>query len=470
MDRHDAWLGLCFLGALSLLIMWRLSQLFAFVLLGGARFDRRQSNRIKLNLQAVIYYAACSLLLAYGVWIGVAQVVETYLLIAGIFVTCVLFYGVFRSGLNLRLRDPSLALPQTLMALTWSACTYGVVNQAHGGILMQFAVVMVAYNMNKRQAYIALAYAIASVGVVMLYKGWTDPLIYRADIQLALFFMFIVILLTVTRIVATLSKMQIRDKEQKRQLADAMRSFADRGEVPQPGSRGVSAQGELWRQFTELAHQRHDLEERRSIMLAAISHDLRSPLSRIRMAAELLPPAPDMPVRREAILRNVDVANRLLTSFIDMAYAEEEPVEGRVNLRTLTMSVAASIPGVRLVELPDEEVWLAPASSVALERALRNLIDNAAVHGQPPIEMGLRCNESTLLWVRDHGAGVDESQYELLFQPFTRGDSNRIKPGTGLGLAVVARTVLRHGGRVKMTNEVLGLRVEMHLPPCEVGQ
>ena len=248
-----------------------------------------------------------------------------------------------------------------------------------------------------------------------------------------------------------------------------MRSFADRGEVPQPDSRGDAAQDKLWRQFTELAHQRHDLEERRSIMLAAISHDLRSPLSRIRMAAELLPHAQGMPVRREAILRNVDVANRLLTSFIDMAYAEEEPIEGRVNLRSLTMSVAAAIPGVRLVELPEEEVWLAPASSVALERALRNLIDNAVVHGQPPVEMGLRCNESTLLWVRDHGEGVAESQKELLFQPFTRGDSNRIKPGTGLGLAVVARTALRHGGRVKMTNETLGLRVEMHLPPCEVG-
>jgi two-component system, OmpR family, osmolarity sensor histidine kinase EnvZ len=121
------------------------------------------------------------------------------------------------------------------------------------------------------------------------------------------------------------------------------------------------------------------------MMLAAISHDLRSPLSRIRMAAELLSHAQEMPVRREAILRNVDVANRLLTSFIDMAYAEEEPIEGSVNLRTLTLSVAAAIPGVRLVELPEEEVWLAPASSVALERALRNLIDNAVVHGQPPI-------------------------------------------------------------------------------------
>ena len=449
--------------------MSRLSQFFVFVLLGSARFDRRQSNLIKRNLQVITYYAANSLLLVYGVWIGVTQIVETYLLVAGMFVTCVLFYTVFRSGWNLRLRDPSLALPQTLMALTWSACAYGAVQQAHGGMLMQFAVMFVAYSMNQRQAYIALAYAIAIMGGVMLYKGWTDPLIYRPDIQLAFFLMSIAILSTIAGIVVALSKLRIRDKEQKRQLADAMRSFADRGEVPQPDSRGDAAQDKLWRQFTELAHQRHDLEERRSIMLAAISHDLRSPLSRIRMAAELLPHAQGMPVRREAILRNVDVANRLLTSFIDMAYAEEEPIEGRVNLRSLTMSVAAAIPGVRLVELPEEEVWLAPASSVALERALRNLIDNAVVHGQPPVEMGLRCNESTLLWVRDHGEGVTELQKELLFQPFTRGDSNRIKPGTGLGLAVVARTALRHGGRVKMTNETLGLRVEMHLPPCEVG-
>ena len=115
--------------------------------------------------------------------------------------------------------------------------------------------------------------------------------------------------------------------------------------------------------------------------------------------------------------------------------------------------------------------WLQPASEVALERALRNLIDNARRHGAVPIELGLRCDdEATLLWVRDHGPGIAPALREHLQQPFARGESSRLVPGTGLGLAIAQRTSKRHGGRLVLQDAAPGLRVELHLPRCEPGE
>lgn len=434
--------------------------------------DAKQSDLIKFNLITVVVYVVCSALLAYGVWMGVAQAAETYLLIAGMMISNVFFYTALRSGWNLRLRDPALTMPQIIAAITWCTCAYGAANEAHGGMLMPLALVLVfgAFNMSQREALIASVYAVMSTGSVMLYKALSDPLLYNPHVQVAFFVMTLTIAPTIAGIASKLSSMRRRIKVQKAQLLDAMQRFQTSGEVP-PLAESELSQGQdrLWFQFAELAQQRRELDERRNMMLAAISHDLRSPLGRIRMAAELLPQAQGVEVRRESIARNVDVANRLLADFIDMARVDHEPMESRVDLPALVLEVTQEMPELHLLELPDQPQWLAPASAVALERVLRNLIDNANVYGASPLEMGLRCDaQGTLLWLRDHGPGVDPEQYEYFLQPFTRAETNRLRPGTGLGLAIVQRTMARHGGRVVLINANPGLRVELHFPPSEV--
>ncbi len=434
--------------------------------------DEHQSLRIRRNLIATMVFLVCSALLVYGVWLKVAEPFETYFLIVAMLVSCVLFYVALRSGWNQRFSDPSLTLPQILTALTWCACAYGIANEAHGAMLMPLSLVLVfgVFNMSRKHALIASVYALLCIGIVMLYKAMTQPLVYPPALQAAFFVMTMTIVPTIAGVAAELSRMRQRIKAQKTQLAAAMQGFAASGQMPERGDTGTNhEQDDLWRQFAELARQRRDLDEHRSTMLAAISHDLCSPLARIRMAAQLLPNAQGVLVRREAIVRNVNVVSRLLTDFIDMAQVDHEPIASRVDLRALVMEVAMTMPGVQLLELPDQSQWLAAASAVALERALRNLIDNAHVYGQPPVEMGLRCNATTLLWVRDHGPGVDASLHEYLLQPFTRGESARLRPGTGLGLAIVHRSVIRHGGRVELANAAPGLCVELHLPPCVQG-
>ncbi|MFM7330285.1 MAG: ATP-binding protein, partial [Brachymonas sp.] len=432
--------------------------------------DARQSLRIQRSLSAAMVYVVCSCLIVYGVWIKIAQAFEGYLLIAAMLGSCGLFYAALRSGWNQRFKDPSLTLPQILAALTWCVCSYGIANEAHGGMLMPLALVLVfgVFNMSPQQALIASGYALMTLGSMMLYKSLTDPSVYNPGIQSALFLMAMAIVPTIAGIAAKLSKMRRRIKQHKAELAAAMRRFQTSGEVPDAIDAAISQQqDELWQQFAELAHQRRELDERRSMMLAAISHDLRSPLGRIRMAAELLPKAQGVEVRRESIVRNVDVANRLLTDFIDMARADHEPIADRVDLSALVLDITQGITDLRLLELPQEPQWLAPASAIALERALSNLIDNAHIYGAPPIEMGLRCDDTTLIWVRDYGPGVDPAQYKHLLQPFTRAEANRLRPGTGLGLAIVHRTVARHQGKVVLMDAKPGLRVELHLPRCE---
>jgi two-component system osmolarity sensor histidine kinase EnvZ len=214
-----------------------------------------------------------------------------------------------------------------------------------------------------------------------------------------------------------------------------------------------------------LARLRNELDEQRRTMLAAISHDLRSPLGRIRMAAELLPDGDGVAVRRDTIVRNVQVADRLLGSFIDMARAEDAPITERVDLCALLGDVARTEADATLGPLPEPAVWLEPASALSLQRALRNLLDNARHHGAMPIELTLRCDGlEVVVSVRDHGPGIAAQELADMQRPFTRGDSSRLTPGTGLGLAIAQRTAQRHGGALVLSDAAPGLRAELRLP------
>ena len=345
--------------------------------------DVHQGVRIRRCLMAALVYAMCSLLLLYGVFKLTIDANDGGALVLGMQATSLFFYGALRSGWNQRFGDPSLTVAQILVGLCWSCLGYAIANEGHGGVLVPFFMVLVVgvFNMSRTQAIGVSVCALLGMGSVMLYKAATAPDVYRPHIQAAFFVMLTTIVPLIAAWAGTVSQMRKRIMEQKLQLASAMQRFAAHGELPVLEGDGAAREmGELWQQFADLARHRRELDERRSTMLAAISHDLRSPLTRIRMAAELLPKAEDVEVRREVIVRNIDVANRLLSNFIDMARADHEPIEDRVDLRALVLDVALSAPEVRLGELPAKPQWLAPASAVALERALLNLIDNARVY------------------------------------------------------------------------------------------
>jgi two-component system, OmpR family, osmolarity sensor histidine kinase EnvZ len=270
-------------------------------------------------------------------------------------------------------------------------------------------------------------------------------------------------------LLATLAAAWFLSRRVVRPLADlqrAMRQFEADGQLPPPVANSAPLElRELAQQLAKQARMRRDLDAQRRSMLAAISHDLRSPLGRIRLAAELLPSAEGVAKRQEVIVRNVQVADRLLGSFIDMARAEEEPLNGRVDLAALCRELAQDQADVHLHPGSAQPVWLQPANALALERALNNLLDNARLHGAAPIELALNIETGhALLMVRDHGPGITPAARDDMLQPFTRGESSRQTPGTGLGLAIVQRTALRHGGTLELGDAQPGLRVVLRLP------
>lgn len=257
------------------------------------------------------------------------------------------------------------------------------------------------------------------------------------------------------------------------QLKTAMRTYAATGTaVTLTNDRGPTETREMATQFTELVAQREQNERMREVMLAGISHDLRSPLGRIRMGAELLPDDAASRAWKKVIVDNVVLADHLLGSFMDYARAQQLTLASAVDLhalvtqqcrlRDLTVDEASGLPRPLVV---------APASAVGLERAFNNLLDNAQKYGKPPFTVSIAVREATaVIVVTDHGPGIAADQLDQVMQPFYRGQSHRNTPGTGLGLAIVNETIRRHGGQVQLRNTPCGFSVEVTLPcQCEPG-
>ncbi len=208
-------------------------------------------------------------------------------------------------------------------------------------------------------------------------------------------------------------------------------------------------------------------ESERALMLAGVSHDLRGPLARIRMAAELLPEVDGVAARRASIVRNVEVADRLIDSFLDYVRASELPL-------TDTVDVAALAHRLRQLRHEPEDVLsiVAPqrldvphAHELLIERLIGNLVDNALRHGKPPVCLRIALDQGrALVAVEDRGAGIAIAERSRMTQAFARGDASRGTPGTGLGLAIVQQIVRRMGGTLSFDSPDGVQRVCVHLP------
>lgn len=251
------------------------------------------------------------------------------------------------------------------------------------------------------------------------------------------------------------------------QLKTAMRTYAETGTaVTLTNDSGPTETREMATQFSELVAQREQNERTREVMLAGISHDLRSPLGRIRVGAELLPDDAANRTWKKVIVDNVVLVDHLLESFMDYARAQQLTLDSEVDVHALVTQQCSlhGIPVEEAGELPRPLV-VAPASAIGLERVISNLLDNAQKYGKPPINVSIAARDANaVIVVTDHGPGIASTQIDQMAQPFHRGQSHRNTPGTGLGLAIVRETIRHHGGRVQLRNTPSGFSVEVRLP------
>jgi two-component system osmolarity sensor histidine kinase EnvZ len=205
--------------------------------------------------------------------------------------------------------------------------------------------------------------------------------------------------------------------------------------------------------YLQLAERLMRNERERGLLLAGVSHDLRSPLSRIRLAAEMLPENPGNADGVASITRNVDHADRLTASFLEFVRASTVALNETVDLCAVARSAVAGFdrsPQELRVRAPRSLV-LQGAHGLLIERLIVNLVENALKHGGVPVEVAVEMVErgdAALLIVSDTGAGLPPDSAGKLLEAFARGDPSRGAPGFGLGLAIAQQIVVRLRGEL----------------------
>ena len=241
-----------------------------------------------------------------------------------------------------------------------------------------------------------------------------------------------------------------------------------RGRTPPPvAETGPSEIRTLAGAFNRMAADLKRLDEERALLLAGVSHDLRTPLSRIRLGLEMLDGKGDAALRAGLVqdVEDIDAAIGQFLDFARLAAGETAIAEGDLNaiVREVCESYARAGRAVatRLETLPP--LALRP---FAVQRLIANLVDNALRHGGPAVEVvtwpeGARA----VIEVLDRGPGIPPGESERMLQPFTRLDRARSTSGTGLGLAIVDRIARLHGGSVQLlVREGGGTRARVELP------
>lgn len=216
--------------------------------------------------------------------------------------------------------------------------------------------------------------------------------------------------------------------------------------------------------FNQMLAALASADQERTTMLVGVSHDIKTPLTRLRMAVEMQAD----PAERDGMVEDIEQISRILDQFSAFLRGADEPF-GALDAAQLLQRVAERYRrqgrAVQL-QLPVRLPPL-PAQALALERLLGNLLDNALRHGGEPVELSaVRTGDWLQLTVRDHGAGIAAEQHAEALLPFTRLDAARSADGgSGLGLAIVKRIVDRHGGRLTLQEAAGGgLLVQVELP------
>ena len=250
-------------------------------------------------------------------------------------------------------------------------------------------------------------------------------------------------------------------------LADAAEAFGLGENVPYDpsGALEVRAAGQAFLDMRERI-QRH--LKQRTMILSGVSHDLRTPLTRLKLGLSFLPEE-----QREPLEKDVEDMNLLLNEFLDFAKQDNEtdlPTED-INPNVLVNELIENSrrTGIQIESIGDIGNNLFKLKPFPIKRALENLINNADRYGKKILLEKKIENNFLILSVHDDGPGIDEAQYDEVLQPFTRLDPSRNQnkgSGVGLGLPIAKEIVEGQGGRLKLSksNILSGLNAALIIP------
>lgn len=241
------------------------------------------------------------------------------------------------------------------------------------------------------------------------------------------------------------------------------------GKFPEPlPLKGSSEMVAVTQAFNKMSLNIKQLEADRNLMTAGISHDLRTPLTRIRLSSEMLPDDQDW--IKEGIENDIEDLNAIIDQFIDYVKSDGGEKLSIVDMSALIVETTNSrkMDKEHNIRLDLGRTPVVKIRRVGIKRVLENLIENAFRYGSDNIVVKTRYIEKSKLLrvvVRDFGEGIPQEKLQQLFFPFRQGDKARGSQGSGLGLAIIKRIVESHGGNVEFSNHPQGgLQAGFSLP------
>ncbi len=249
-------------------------------------------------------------------------------------------------------------------------------------------------------------------------------------------------------------------------LAEAAQAFGKGREIRDFEPRGAAEVRAAARAFLNMKRRIERHVEQRTAMLAGVSHDLRTILTRFRLELSMMD-CPDTDI--SAMREDVGEMQRMLEGYIAFVRGYEGEKTTEADICAILEAVRADLRhGEKRVETECEPGLVAAVKPSALRRALANLAVNAARHARSRVVLRAR-RRGEYLWlaVDDDGPGIPESERERVFRPFVRLDDarNMDQAGTGLGLSIALDIAQNHGGDIELADSPLGgLRAEMRIP------
>lgn len=250
-----------------------------------------------------------------------------------------------------------------------------------------------------------------------------------------------------------------------RRLASVAERFGKGLEVPAFKPEGATEVRRAGIEFNRMRDRILRQIAQRTEMLAGVSHDLRTPLTRLKLQLALLPENP----AHDGMRGDIEEMERLIDSYLTYLRGEDGETAEEADVAALVGDVVqrARIDGGRPIETAIERPLFGQLRPIALRRSLSNLISNACRYGARVLVTARRADELIELIVEDDGPGIPPARYEDAFKPFFRLDQSRNARtgGIGLGLAIARDLVRAQGGEITLDVSPLGgLRATIRLP------
>ncbi len=247
--------------------------------------------------------------------------------------------------------------------------------------------------------------------------------------------------------------------------ADRLRNGEPAPRLPETG---VTELKEVSRTFNDMAESLVRLDSERTLLLAGVSHDIRTPLARLRIAVELLPDEGCESLKQGMIEDIADMDN-IIHQFLDFVRGVEGEPTQMMDINVLLQSLQErQARAGRELKINLSSTYFIPLRPLAMQRLLDNLVGNAYAYSKGKVEVFSKITaENIVISVLDNGPGIPAEHAQRLLRPFERMDSarNKNEGGSGLGLAICNRIAKLHRGSLELINRPEGgLEARLSLP------